>query len=75
MSMDELDVIRELGKGGYSVVHLVRRRCTEGGAAGGKLCAESNREELVGTPKRAEHVFAERDASEHSQGVPCGRSH
>ena len=70
MSMDELDVIRELGKGGYSVVHLVRRRCTEGGAAGGKLCAlKAIEKSLVGTPKRADTCYEARRAPS-TKGVP-----
>jgi serine/threonine protein kinase len=58
--LDGLDVLRELGKGAYSVVHLVRRKRGPGGARLGALKAIA--QSLVRTPKRAAHVFAERSA-------------
>ena len=65
--MDGLDVLRELGKGAYSVVHLVRRKrvhAAGGGGAGSRQLGalKTIPQSLVRTPKRAAHVFSERAA-------------
>ena len=64
-SLDELDLVRQLGRGGYSVVHLVR------GCHHAPLCAlKAIKQDLVRSPKQAAHIFAERDALKALAGCP-----